>query len=99
MPRIIRYPDDHYSDYLINTEGTNDDRTQIQTHQNIIPVDASSEDIGNKEEGTQTCRPLDWLGFEIIELMVLTLIGIANINVMLVNSEPCAAAECYCKVA
>ena len=60
-----------------NTEGTNDDRTQIQTHQNTFQVDAPSEDIGNKEEGTQTCKPLDWLGFEIIELMVLTLIGIA----------------------
>ena len=57
-----------------NTEGTNDDRTQIQTHQNIIQEDASSKDIGNEEEGTQTCNPLDWRGFE---LMVLTLIGIA----------------------
>ena len=57
-----------------NTEGTNDDRTQIQTHQNILQEDASSEDIENKEEGTQTCNPLDWIGFELMVLIGISIL-------------------------
>jgi hypothetical protein len=60
-----------------NTEGTTDGNTQIQNHLDIHSIDASNNDIGKNEDGSSTCRPLDWLGFEIFELLVLTLIGIA----------------------
>ena len=53
-----------------NTEGTNDDRTQIQIHQNVIQEDASSEDMENKEEGNQTCNRVDWIGFELMALLI-----------------------------
>jgi hypothetical protein len=52
------------------TEGTNDDRTQIQIHQNVIQEDASSEDMENKEEGNQTCNRVDWIGFELMALLI-----------------------------
>ena len=60
-----------------NTEGTTDGNTQIRNHLDIHSIGASNKDIGNNEDGSSTCRPLDWLGFEIFELIVLTLIGIA----------------------
>jgi hypothetical protein len=58
------------------SEGTTDCKTQIQNHLDILSVDASSNDIGN-EDGTCNCNTWNWLGFEIFELIVLTLIGIA----------------------
>jgi hypothetical protein len=52
------------------TEGTKDDRTQIEIHQNVIQEDASSEDMENKEEGNQTCNRVDWIGFELMALLI-----------------------------
>ena len=48
------------------TEGTNNDRTRIQIHQNVIQDDASSEDTDNKEEG----KRVNWIGFEIMALLI-----------------------------
>ena len=61
----------------ICSEGTTDCRTQIQNHLDILSVDASSNDMGKNEDGTCNCKTMDWLGFEIFELIVLTLIGLA----------------------
>ena len=60
----------------ICSEGTTDCRTQIQNHLDILSVDASSNDMGKQEDGNCTCNTMNWLGFEIFELIVLTLIGI-----------------------
>jgi hypothetical protein len=60
----------------ICSEGTTDCRTQIQNHLDILSVDASSNDLGKQENGTCNCNTMNWLGFEIFELIVLTLIGI-----------------------
>ena len=53
-----------------NTEGTNDDRTQIQIHQNLIQEDASNEDIESKEEETQTCNKTDRIVCELMALLI-----------------------------
>jgi hypothetical protein len=60
----------------ICSEGTTDCRTEIQNHLDILSVDASSNDMGKQENGTCNCNTLKWLGFEIFEIIVLTLIGI-----------------------
>ena len=58
------------------SEGTTDCKTQIQNHLDVLSIDTSSNDIKN-EDGTCSCNTWSWLGFEIFELIVLTLIGIA----------------------
>ena len=60
----------------ICSEGTTDCRTEIQNHLDILSVDASNNDMGKQENGTCNCNTMKWLGFEIFELIVLTLIGI-----------------------
>ena len=59
------------------TEGTTKGNTQIQNHLEIHSIGASNKDIDNKEDETSTCKPLDWLGIETIELLVLIFIGMA----------------------
>ena len=73
----------------ICSEGTTDCRTQIQNHLDILSVDASSNDMGNKEDGTCNCNTMNWLGFEIFELIVLTLIGIGILFVGFRCSTEC----------
>ena len=48
------------------TEGTNNDRTRIQIHQNVIQDDASSEDTDNQEDGQR----VNWIGFEIMATII-----------------------------
>jgi uncharacterized protein YxeA len=48
------------------TEGTNNDRTRIQIHQNVIQDDASSEDTDNQEDGQR----VNWIGFEIMAILI-----------------------------
>jgi hypothetical protein len=60
----------------ICSEGTTDCRTQIQNHLDILSVDASSNDLGKEVDGTCNCNTMNWLGFEIFELIILTIIGI-----------------------
>ena len=46
------------------TEGTNNDRTRIQIHQNVIQDNASSE---NSQEDDQQ---VNWIGFEIMAAII-----------------------------
>jgi hypothetical protein len=48
------------------TEGTNNDRTRIQIHQNVIQDDASSEDTDHQEDGQR----INWIGFEIMAILI-----------------------------
>jgi hypothetical protein len=48
------------------TEGTSNDRTRIQIHQNVIQDDASSEDTDHQEPGQR----INWIGFGIMTLSI-----------------------------
>lgn len=63
------------------TCSTGKDCTQeIQNHLDILNVDVSSNEIGQMgENGSCKCTTLQYLGFEIFEIIMLTLLGIAVI--------------------
>ena len=48
------------------TEGTSNDRTRIQIHQNVIQDDASSEDTDHQEPGQR----INWIGFGIMTISI-----------------------------
>ena len=55
--------------------GTQEVQGQTQTHVDILNIDVS----GNEQqlgEGECKCKTLEWLGFQLFEIIILALIGI-----------------------
>ena len=56
--------------------GTQEVQGQTQTHIDILTLDVSSNDQQKGEKGKCHCKTLEWLGFEIFEIIILALVGI-----------------------
>ena len=56
--------------------GTQEVQGQTQNHVDILTIDVSSNEQQLGEKGECKCKTLEWLGFQLFEIIILALIGI-----------------------
>ena len=56
--------------------GTQEVQGQTQNHVDILTIDVSSNEQQLGKEGECKCKTLEWLGFQLFEIIILALVGI-----------------------